>query len=106
MIARAFTSFAYRELVAPVGLWERGAEASGIIPPSARLLTETGTQRLCEAPTTAKSTLRAPKANATPPSGGTGGSIWAPFRAIDTATSVSIHARTQHSDSANNSKTR
>ena len=30
-------SFAHREVVAPVGLWERGAGASGYIPPSARL---------------------------------------------------------------------
>ena len=31
------SSFAHREVVAPVGLWERGAGASGYIPPSARL---------------------------------------------------------------------
>ena len=30
-------SFARGEVVAPAGLWERGAEASGTIPPSARL---------------------------------------------------------------------
>jgi len=33
----AQSSFAHREVVAPVGLWERGAGASGYIPPSARV---------------------------------------------------------------------
>lgn len=49
------TSFARREVVAPAGLWERGAGASGIIPPSARLLPQG----------------RASKAFATSPSGET-----------------------------------
>ncbi len=47
-------SFARREVVASAGLWERGAEASGTIPPSARLLP-----------------VRALKADATSPSGET-----------------------------------
>ncbi len=36
-ICHTLSSFAHREVVAPVGLWERGAEASGIILPSVRL---------------------------------------------------------------------
>jgi len=61
------SSFAHREVVAPVGLWERGSEAlaSGrVFPPS-----KTG-QALACAPST--ETHRAPKAFATSPSGETG----------------------------------
>ena len=64
---RTAKSFACREVVAPAGFWERGAEASGYIPPSARLLPKSKTppsQAVSGAP-------RAPKTNATPPSGGT-----------------------------------
>lgn len=73
--SRDNTGFARGEVVAPTGLWERGAEASGYIPPSARLLpagspSPTSTSRYgCfrDAP----GAPRAPKAHATPPSGGT-----------------------------------
>lgn len=69
------TSFAPREVVAPAGLWERGAEASGYIPPSARLLpigsaSSTSTSRV-PASDLPPGAPRAPKAIATPPSGGT-----------------------------------
>ncbi len=40
MSDRRDISFAHREVMAPVGLWERGAEASGYTPPSVRLLPE------------------------------------------------------------------
>ena len=62
------SSFARREVVAPMGLWERGAEASGNIPPSARLLTpEPGSMFPWNVPIQEKN--RAPKALATSPSG-------------------------------------
>jgi hypothetical protein len=64
-------SFARREIVAPAGLWERGVEASGIIPPSTRLLPpDTGSVPPRDAP--AQEKRRAPKALATSPTGETG----------------------------------
>ncbi len=64
-------SFAHREVVAPVGLWERGAKASGYIPPLARLLTP-DPGALFAGKTPAPEKHRAPKALATSPSGETG----------------------------------
>ena len=68
MSNRHDTGFAHREVMAPVGLWERGAEASGCIPPSARLfqifLKCSGACREEK-----KRLVRAPKANAISPAG-------------------------------------
>lgn len=68
--APSHTSFAHREVVAPVGLWERGDEASGIIPPSSRLLPVHSNSHAAK-DATAPTFLRAPKANATSPTGET-----------------------------------
>lgn len=79
MIPSQYTSFAHREVMAPVGLWERGVEASGYIPPSARLLpllslTSPQGDRSMRCPLSCLHTPgahRASKALAIPPSGGT-----------------------------------
>lgn len=69
-------SFARRELVAPVGLWERGPEASGSIPPSGRLFPLSDPAPVvASAPALAPAMRRAPKAGATSPSGETGGAV-------------------------------
>ncbi|HEY9080019.1 hypothetical protein [Magnetovibrio sp.] len=61
-------SFARGEVVAPVGFWERGSEASGFIPPSGRSFTPPP-----PAPVSASAPdqSRAPKTAATSPSGET-----------------------------------
>ena len=68
-------SFAHREVVAPVGLWERGAGASGYIPPSARLFPKSlfPTRPNFEPTAIARNGRhhRASKADATSPSGET-----------------------------------
>lgn len=61
------SSFARREVVASTGLWERGAEASGIIPPSVPLLP----RRVAASVPTPSEAHRASKALATSPSGET-----------------------------------
>ena len=62
------TSFACREVMAPAGLWERGAEASGYIPPSARLFQSFDAE---QGLSQGGSKSRAPKALAISPSGET-----------------------------------
>lgn len=63
-------SFARGEVVAPAGLWERGSEASGYIPPSGRSfpLSEAAHASAC---VLGLEKHRAPKAAATSPSGET-----------------------------------
>jgi hypothetical protein len=77
----AFTnhaSFARREVTAPAGLWERGPEASGCIPPSGRLFPLSD---LAPPPAVdPRSPHRAPKAFAVSPSGETGAS---PSRGVE-----------------------
>ncbi|TQV81904.1 hypothetical protein [Denitrobaculum tricleocarpae] len=65
-------SFARGEVVAPAGLWERGAEASGSIPPSARLFRPGGSSNdpgVSSPGTVVHETACASKALATSPSG-------------------------------------
>ncbi len=69
--AKPVTQDSERAGVAPAGFWERGAEASGIILPSACLSTLMHTRPHRDRTETVSETLRALKADATPPSGGT-----------------------------------
>lgn len=73
------TSFACREVVASAGLWEREAEALGRqTPPSARLLSPSETSLS----TQAQGSPRAPKPDATPPSGGKSGLLLVGMRGV------------------------